>query len=455
MTEPFPAFPPDFLWGAASAAYQVEGAVDEDGRGRSVWDTFCAEPGRVEGGDTGAVAADHYHRFPEDIALLRDLGVGAYRFSIAWPRVVPDGAGAVNPAGLDFYDRLVDELCAAGIAPAATLFHWDTPQALEDAGGWLSRDTAARFAEYAAVVGDRLHDRVRMWMPLNEPVVVTMFGYALGQHAPGRELGFEALPTAHHQLLGHGLAVQALRAAGCSNIGIASNHSPVWAASDAEEDVAAADTYSTLVNWLFADPVLRGRYPAPELAALMPGPVVEDLKVISTPLDWFGINYYQPALVGAATGGSTPVVEGAMLPPGLPFEPRPIEGYPRTDFGWPVVPDGLRETVAMFTDRYGEALPPLYITESGCSYHDPDPVDGRVPDPDRVAYHDGHLRALARAMADGADVRGYFAWAATDNFEWAAGYRERFGLVHVDYATQTRTPKDSYHWYRDVIGRAR
>ncbi|MGX7829520.1 GH1 family beta-glucosidase [Actinokineospora sp. 24-640] len=441
-------FPDGFLWGVASAAYQVEGAVAEDGRGPSVWDTFTARPGAVRGGDTGAVACDHYHRYPEDVALLRELGVGAYRFSTAWPRVMP--GGVVNPAGLDFYDRLVDELVAAGIAPAVTLFHWDLPQELEDAGGWLNRDTAARFAEYAAVVAGRIGDRVRLWMPLNEPVVVTMFGYALGSHAPGRALGFEALPTVHHQLLGHGLAVQALRAEGCSGIGIANNHGPVRPASAEPADVSAAESYRTLVNWMFSDPILRGQYPAPELAAAMPGPVALDLRTIAEPLDFYGINYYQPTVVGAASGESAEV-EGALLPPGLPFEPRPITDRPRTDFGWPIVPEALRETVAMFAERYGDALPPVYITESGCSFHDPDPVDGRVPDQARVDYHDAHLRALADAIADGVDVRGYFAWSATDNFEWAAGYQERFGLIHVDYETQTRTPKDSYYWYRDQI----
>jgi beta-glucosidase len=440
-------FPEGFLWGAASAAYQVEGAVDEDGRGASVWDTFTARPGVVRDGDTGRVACDHYHRYREDVALLRELGVGAYRFSVAWPRVVP--SGEVNPAGLDFYDRLVDELVGAGIAPAVTLFHWDLPQHLEDAGGWLNRDTPHRFAEYAAVVAERLGDRVELWMPLNEPVVVTMFGYALGSHAPGRTLGFEALPTVHHQLLGHGLAVQALRAAGCSGIGIANNHGAVSPASDDAADVDAADSYRTLVNWLFSDPVLRGRYPVPELAAAMPGPVAADLKIISEPLDFYGVNYYQPTLVGAPTGDEV-TVEGALLPPGLPFEPREIDA-PKTDFGWPIVPSGLRDTVLMFAERYGDDLPPIYITESGCSFHDPAPVDGRVPDQARVDYHESHLAALAEAIAAGVDVRGYFAWSATDNFEWAAGYAERFGLVHIDYETQVRTPKDSYHWYRDYI----
>ncbi|PPK61477.1 GH1 family beta-glucosidase [Actinokineospora auranticolor] len=448
---PFPGLPDDFLWGTASAAYQVEGAVAEGGRAPSVWDTFCARPGRVRDEDTGAVAADHYHRYREDVALLRDLGVGAYRFSVSWPRVLP--GGRVNAEGLGFYDRLVDELCEAGIAPAATLFHWDTPQELEDAGGWVNRDTAARFAEYAEVVGAKLGDRVRMWMTINEPVVVTLFGYALDVHAPGRALGFDALPVAHHLLLGHGLAARALRAAGCSNIGIASNHGPVWAASESEADRTAAEAYDTLVNWLFADPLLRGRYPAPELAAAMPGPVAEDLKVISEPLDFFGLNYYQPTLIGAAAPDEESAVASAPLPPGLPFAPKPLSGYPTTDFGWPVVPDGLRETIALFTARYGDDLPPIYVTESGCSYHDGDPVAGRVADQARIDYHESHLAALARAVSDGADVRGYFAWSATDNFEWAAGYRERFGLIHVDYETQRRTPKDSYFWYRDVIGR--
>ncbi|MGH3737578.1 MAG: GH1 family beta-glucosidase [Micromonosporaceae bacterium] len=444
------AFPADFVWGVSAAAYQIEGAVGEDGRGPSVWDTFCAQPGRIRNGESGAVATDHYHRYREDVALMRELGVGSYRFSIAWPRVVPTGSGAVNPKGLDFYDRLVDELCAAGIAPAATLFHWDLPQPLEDAGGWTSRETAERFAEYATVVGEKLGDRVAMWMPLNEPVVVTMFGYAVGNHAPGRALGFEALPVAHHLLLGHGLAVQALRAAGCGNIGIASNHAPTWPASRDAEDVGAAQAYDTLVNWLFADPLLTGRYPE-GFDQAMPGPVADDLAVISTPLDWYGINYYQPALVGVAGGGQAAAVDGAALPPGLPFELREHPDRPKTDFGWSIVPEGLTEILTSFRDRYGTRLPPLYVTESGCSYHDAPPVDGRVADQPRIDYHDAHIRAVADARAAGVDVRGYFAWSIMDNFEWAEGYRERFGLVYVDYATLTRTPKDSFFWYRDLV----
>ncbi|MFD4292287.1 GH1 family beta-glucosidase [Rhodococcus sp. NPDC058505] len=448
-----PTFPPDFLWGVAAAAYQIEGAVDADGRGRSIWDEFCDRPDTVVGGETAAVAIDHYHRYREDVALMRDLGVGAYRLSVSWPRVQPTGRGPVNAAGLDFYDRVIDELCAAGIAPAVTLFHWDLPQALQDTGGWLDRDTPARLAEYADIVGRRLGDRVRMWMPLNEPVVHTLYGHALGVHAPGLQLGFGALQAAHHQLLGHGLAVQALRAAGCTNIGIASNHAPVHAASDDPADVEAADIYDHIVNWTFADPVLRGAYPAPELAAILQGPIGDDLKTIAQPLDWFGINYYEPTVIGAPISGegSSGVLE-VDLPPGMPFRPVAIEGYPRTDFGWPIVPDGLREIVQTFGDRYGDALPPIYITESGASFHDADPDgEGRVRDTRRIDYHRDHLHALRAALDAGVDVRGYFVWSILDNFEWAAGYRERFGLVHVDYNTLTRTPKDSYHWYRNLI----
>ena len=455
MTE-FPTLPRDFTFGVASASYQVEGAVTEDGRGRSVWDTFCDKPGAIAGGASGAVACDHYHRYREDVALLRDLGVDSYRFSIAWPRIMPGGTGAVNEAGLDFYDRLVDSLLEAGIAPAATLFHWDTPQAIEDLGGWTGRDVAEHFAAYAAVVGERLGDRVARWMTLNEPNVVTMLGYAVGNHAPGRSLGFEALPVAHHLLLGHGLAAQALRAAGCQQIGVASNHAPVWPASDNPEDREAARVYDNLWNWTFADPVLLGRYPVEGTEQGFPTYRDDDLATIAQPLDWFGINYYNPALIGAPTGrGDNTQLDGAELPPGLPFENRRLDGYDRTDFDWPIVPEGLAQIVRTFRDRYAEQLPPVYITESGCSFHDADPIEGRVADPKRIAYHDAHLRALADEITDGADVRGYFAWSATDNFEWAAGYAERFGLVHVDYDTQVRTPKDSYHWYRDLIEHTR
>jgi beta-glucosidase len=443
-----PKFPEGFLWGVSSSAYQIEGAVDVDGRGPSTWDTFAARPGKVLGGDTGRTATDHYHRYREDVGLMRDLGVDSYRFSVAWPRVLPDGHGAVNEAGLDFYDRLVDELCANGIAPAVTLFHWDTPQKIEDGGGWLDRDTAYRFADYATVVGERLADRVRMWMPLNEPMVVTIFGYAVGLHAPGEELLFEALPVAHHQLLAHGLATNALRAAGATNIGIANHHVPVWPASDSPGDRGAATLYDGLVNELFAAPVLTGRYPH-TLAGAMPGPVEEDLRIISTPLDWYGVNYYMPNKVAAPSASSAPsMIDGMAMPAGLPFDFPVLEEYPMTDFGWPVVPNGLHEMLTTLATRYPN-LPPVYITESGCSFHD------ELHDERRIEYLDGHLRSLHKAIEEGIDVRGYFVWSIVDNFEWAAGYSQRFGLVHVDYDTLERTPKDSYHWYRDAIAAQR
>lgn len=448
-----PEFPDDFVFGVAAAAYQIEGAVHEDGRGRSIWDEFCSRPGGIVGGQTGDVATDHYHRYREDIALIRALGVDAYRLSVSWPRIQPDGGGAVNVAGLDFYDRVVDELCSAGITPAVTLFHWDLPQALQDDGGWMNRTTAERLARYAAIVGERLGDRVGLWMPLNEPVVHTLYGHALGVHAPGLTLGFGALQAAHHQLLGHGLSVQALRSVGCTDIGIASNHAPVHAATDADADVLAAEIYDHIVNWMFADPLLLGKYPSDELTALLTGPVDDDLATIAQPLDWFGINYYEPTVIAAPQAGrGTAGVLEVDLPPGLPFAPVAPTGCPRTDFGWSIVPDGLREILTIFRDRFGAALPPVYITESGCSFHDPDPdAAGRVRDDRRIAYHADHLGAVRAAMDAGVDVRGYFVWSILDNFEWAAGYRERFGLVHVDYDTLVRTPKDSYRWFQTML----
>jgi beta-glucosidase len=443
-----PRLPPGFRFGASTASYQVEGAVDEDGRGRSIWDTFCAEPGRIADGSSGAVACDHYHRYPEDVALMSALGLDGYRFSVAWPRVQPEGSGLLEQRGLAFYDRLVDELLESGIAPMATLFHWDLPQPLEDRGGWLTRETALRFADYATAVGERLGDRVAHWVPVNEPNVVAMAGYATGMHAPGRALGRDALPVAHHLLLGHGLAVQALRQAGASSIGTATNHTPLWSATDDPADREAADTYDTVWNRLFADPVLTGSYPS-GFADLMPGPVADDLEVIAAVLDFYGVNYYNPTRIA---GPSTPMPPDS--PPtsaDLPFVMLPVEGYPRTDFGWPVVPDGLRDLLVTMTERYAGRLPPLYVTESGCAYDDSPDAQGRVADERRIDYLDAHLRAVAEACAAGVDVRGYFTWSILDNFEWAEGYTKRFGLVHVDYETQTRTPKDSYHWYARVI----
>jgi beta-glucosidase len=330
----------------------------------------------------------------------------------------------------------------------ATLFHWDLPQALEDDGGWLNRATAERFAEYATLVGMRLGDRVAHWVPVNEPNVVTMLGYGFGIHAPGKKLQLDALPVAHHLLLGHGKAVQALRAVNAASIGTATNHTPVWAATDSAEDKEAAAAYATLWNRLFSDPVLRGSYPE-GFAALMPGPVEEDLATISARLDFYGVNYYNPVKVA---GSSTPAPENALISgEGMPFVLLPVEGYPTTDFDWPVVPHGLRDLLVMMHQEYDGLLPPVYVTENGCAYNDEPGPDGAVHDQRRIDYLDGHLRAVGEAITAGVDVRGYYTWSLIDNFEWAEGYTKRFGLVHVDYGTQKRTPKDSYAWYADVI----
>ncbi|GAA4025730.1 GH1 family beta-glucosidase [Streptomyces plumbiresistens] len=425
----FPAFPDGFLWGVSTSAHQIEGAVDA--REPSVWDTFSAEPGKVKDGSTAAVACDHYHRYREDVALLAGLGVDAYRFSISWPRLRAAG-------GLDFYDRLVDELCAAGIRPVPTLFHWDLPVSLD----WLERDTASHFAEYVSLVADRLGDRVRKWITINEPAEHTLFGHALGAHAPGKQLMFDALPAAHHQLLAHGLAVRALRASGATDIGIANSHGPTWPASQDPADLEAAAFYDLLLNRLFADPVLLGEYPE-GLGELMPGDVAADLKVIGEPLDWYGVNYYAPTRVGAPQGEDIEF-GGLTIPAELPFSVREIENVPLTDFGWPVVPEALTELLTDFRDRYGDRLPPIVITENGCSY------DG-IDDQPRITYLDGHIRALHRAVEAGVDVRGYFVWSLLDNFEWAEGYARRFGLVHVDYETLTRTPKASYTWFQNTL----
>ncbi|MEV5610205.1 GH1 family beta-glucosidase [Streptomyces sp. NPDC052225] len=426
-----PPFPPGFLWGVSTSAHQIEGAVE--GRAPSVWDVFGDEPGRIKDGSTARTACDHVARYREDVALVRDLGVDAYRFSVSWPRVLA-------PGGLDFYDRLVDELCTQGVRPVPTLFHWDLPVGLD----WLERDTASRFAEYAATVAARLGDRVSKWITLNEPAEHTLLGHALGEHAPGKKLLFDALPVAHHQLLAHGLAARALRAAGADDIGIANSHGPTWPASDDPADVGAADLYDVILNRLFSDPLILGRYPE-GFGELMPGgDVGADLKVISEgTLDWYGINYYQPTEVGAP-GTEDVEFAGLTLPAELPFSVRRIEDYPTTDFDWPVVPEALTELLTGFHERYGDRLPPLVVTENGCAYEGLD-------DRDRIAYHDGHLRALHRALEAGVDVRGYFVWSLLDNFEWAEGYSKRFGLVHVDYATQVRTPKASYGWLRDAL----
>jgi beta-glucosidase len=439
-----PAFPAGFRWGVATAAYQIEGAVEQDGRGRSIWDTFAHTAGRVRDGDTGDVACDHYHRWAEDVRLMADLGVEAYRFSVAWPRIQPTGVGAANVQGLAFYDRLVDALLAAGIAPCLTLYHWDLPQALEDEGGWLRRETAERFADYAGIVGAALGDRVPMWITLNEPFIHVWMGYVLGRHAPGRTLRDGAFPAAHHLLLGHGLAVAALRSAVRADalVGITNNLSPVAPATGAPADVEAAHRLDVAHNWTYTDPVLLGRYPDdlgslyPDRSAIRDG----DEALIGVPVDFLGVNYYYPSTARAG-GTDSP----------LGVEPVERTDVPHTGFGWPVVPGALTDLLVGLRDRYGAALPPIYVTENGATYPDTVDSDGRVSDPDRIGYLDGHLRALRAAMDAGVDVRGYFVWSLLDNFEWAEGYSKRFGLVYVDYPTQRRIPKASYDWYRALI----
>jgi beta-glucosidase len=444
--------PEGFTWGVATSAFQIEGAIDAGGRGPSIWDAFTAMPGKIRDGHDARTACDHYHRYPEDVALMRDLGVDVYRFSIAWPRVQPEGTGPANAAGLDFYDRLVDALLDAGVAPMPTLYHWDLPQALEDnaAGspaGWLDRETAHRFAEYAAICADRLGDRVTSWITLNEPFEHMALGYALGQHAPGRTLLLDALPAAHHQLLGHGLATAALRAAGAAHVMLTNSYTPAVPFSGNENDLAAAEAYDVLHRRLFTDPVLHGRYP--DLAAFglegaLPFVKDGDLEAIAQPLDGLGVNYYNPTRLAAPTPETV-----------FPFDIVEFDHVPVTDFGWPVIPSGLTRTLVDLTLDYGAALPPLWVTENGCSYDVAPGPDGAVPDRNRIDYLQAHVAAVAAAVEQGADVRGYLVWSLLDNFEWAEGYHQRFGLVHVDPDTQDRTPKDSYRWYRDLIAAQR
>ena len=444
-----------FWWGVSTSAFQIEGTSADASRGESVWDEFCRRPGVIADGSDAQVATDHVHRLVEDVALVAGLGVDAYRFSISWPRVQPTGSGPPSVSGLAFYDRLVDELLAAGVEPLPTLFHWDTPQVLEESGGWLVRDTARRFADHVEVVAAHLGDRVGHWITINEPREVTMLGYALGTHAPGRQLLFDALPTAHHQLLGHGLAMEALRAAGAASVGVAVSHEPVVVVGEDGPDREAAGLYDVLNNHLFADPLLLGSYPD-GFADLMPVPVADDLAVIGAPLDWYGVNYYSPAFVGAPHG-SAGVVNGVEMPDGLPFtvhDAPPGSTAARTDFGWVVAPAGLAELLLALRERYGPALPPVVVTENGCSYDDPI-VDGVIGDARRIDFLEEHLVALTDAQDAGIDVRGYFVWTLLDNFEWAEGYRQRFGLVHVDRTTLERTPRASYDWYARHVRSAR
>ncbi|MEV4636001.1 GH1 family beta-glucosidase [Actinoplanes sp. NPDC049548] len=445
-------FPDGFIWGAATASYQIEGAVHEDGRGPSIWDTFSRTPGRVYAGHTGDVACDHYHRYVEDVAIMADLGLGSYRYSIAWPRIQPDGTGPVNTRGLDFYDRLTDELIGKGIDPVVTLYHWDLPQTLEDRGGWTVRETAEAFAEYAAIVHARLGDRVRTWTTLNEPWCSAYLGYGSGRHAPGVQDPAAAFRAVHHLLLGHGLAARALRAAGAQGVSITLNPAAVFPLDPQNAaDVAAARIVDGLHNRIFLDPLLRGAYPDDmrehmarftDLSHIREG----DEAIINAPIDVLGVNFYTPAYVSAKPGQpASPENPGTE---GIAF--RPPVG-PITDIGWQIEPAALTKLLDRIHTDYGV---PMMITENGAAYPDgPSGETGEVHDTDRIEYLDTHLRACLEAISHGVDLRGYFAWSLMDNFEWAEGYKMRFGIVHVDYTTQQRVPKDSAKWYREVIRR--
>jgi beta-glucosidase len=442
--QPPKSFPLDFVWGAATASYQIEGAANEDGRGESVWDRFCATPGKVRNGDTGAVACDFYHRYSDDIALMRELGIDAFRFSIAWPRVLPNGRGEVNAKGLDFYDKLVDELLANGIAPYVTLFHWDTPQVLEDEGGWPTRSIVGAFEEYVEAVSGRLGDRVGHWITHNEPWVVSWVGHGWGHHAPGRESDSDALATAHHLLLSHGRAVEILRRnSPNSEVGITLNLDNPYAASDSEEDIAATRWVDGLHNRWFLDPIFTGAYPEDMLEAwaeIMPVVHDGDMETIAAPIDFLGVNNYTSPLVAADdNGGRSQIVRR--------------NDVDRTDMGWEVVPEGLRDLLVRLHRDYSPKA--IYVTENGAAYPDVRGHDGSVSDPERQSYLDCYLAGAASAVAQGVPLRGYFAWSLLDNFEWAWGYWKRFGLVYIDYATLERVPKGSFYWYRDFIAAQR
>ena len=437
-----PRFPDGFLWGAATSAYQVEGSPLADGAGPSTWHRFSHTPGNTAGGETGDVACDHYRRWAGDVRLMAELGLKAYRFSISWSRLLPDGTGRVNQAGIDFYSRLVDALLEAGITPMATLYHWDLPAALDDRGGWLNRDAAEWFAEYAAVAFRALDDRVPLWATLNEPWVVMHAGYLAGEHAPGHRNLYEAPRVTHNLLRAHGSAVRAYRAEGRGRIGLVVNLEPKYPASDAPADLAATARADAYMNRQYLDPVFRGSYPE-ELREVFgeawPDFPADDFDVIREPVDWLGVNYYSRNVVRD---------DPAALPlrTGRVRQPR----HAHTEMDWEVYPQALEDVLVWVRERCGDV--PLYVTENGAAFYDPPVAEGdTLEDPLRVAYFREHLRAVRRAVARGVDVRGYFAWSLLDNYEWSAGYSRRFGIVHVDLETQRRTPKRSARFYGEVI----
>ncbi len=464
--------PPAFTLGVATSAFQIEGALDEDGRGPAGWDVFAAKPGAIVEDHSPAVSCDHYHQMPQDVALMKELGIDSYRFSLSWSRIQPHGSGPVNRAGLDFYDRLLDLLLANGIAPMATLYHWDTPLALDEAGGWMNRDTAYRLGEFAAIAAAAFGDRVARWVTVNEPATVTTNGYAMGLHAPGESLMLKALPSVHHQLLGHGLSVQALRAAKVAgDVGITNVYSPMVPASVNPLDKLSAGLMDMAQNRLFADPVLLGQYPdAIRVATVFSSsfnPSSEDMELISQPLDFYGLNYYMPTLVASGAGdGAVPKGMAEAMgddlsgTPGSPFHVASFPDTETTAYGWPIKPEYMSVALAEMAERYPD-LPPVFITEGGASFEDVlvrDTGADRliIPDERRLQYLANHIGTAVEATSPGGpaetiDLRGYYVWSFMDNFEWSAGYKQPFGLVHVDFDTQVRTPKASYYWLQELL----
>jgi beta-glucosidase len=447
-------FPEGFLWGAATASYQIEGAAHDGGRGMSVWDTFSHTEGKVAKGHTGDVACDHYNRVESDVKLMADLGLQTYRFSISWSRVMPEGRGRVNSDGLAWYQRLAELLLDHGIEPNATLFHWDLPQGLEDIGGFRNRDTVSWFGDYAALMAKELGDKITMWSTFNEPWCYAYLGHAAGYHAPGLVDPRAAITVAHHEQLAHGLAVQAMRAERDGlQLGIVINASPVRSEGEPPAPADQMRRIDAIQNRWWFDSILKGSYPEDileDFGDLADAVQHGDLEVIAQPIDWMGINYYFDILVRGVAAHedatnrmrSYPTVSGVTQ-----SDVRPVH----TDMGWPITPDGFTELLVRLKNDYPN-MPPIYITENGCAYDDP-AIDGRCADPRRIEYLDLHLRALKDAIDEGVDVRGYYQWSLMDNFEWALGYDKRFGIVHIDFDTLARTPKDSAHWYRDVINR--
>jgi beta-glucosidase len=443
MREPVPQdFGSDFLWGTSTAAYQIEGAINEDGRAPSIWDVFCQQPGKIANGDTGAVACDHYHRYREDIALMKELGQDVYRFSAAWPRIFPTGKGKLNSAGIDFYQRLVDEIVANGIEPWLCFYHWDLPQALQELGGWTNRDTAGWYTDYAIAVAEKLGDRVGHFVMLNEPMVSSYLGHFLGLHAPGMKSKEAFLAVVHHLNLAAGQGLTALRTQGGDwqlgtvvNMGLA----PQIEGADLE----AAKLHDEILFWPFLDPLLLGRYPESLDPLIAPYVRAGDFQLIKHPVDFIGVNYYFPERV----------VKDSKAPFGFREVPPP-DKVPKTAMGWEIRPASFTDTLMAIKDRY-QKLPPIYISENGAAFVDTVESDGSINDRERTEYIQEHLSAVAEARNAGVDLRGYFVWSLLDNFEWAYGYDPRFGLAHVDYATQQRTPKASFRWYQQFIRAAK